>query len=290
MRNFEFLEPSSVSEASSMLAANGEGAKAFAGGVALLLMMRQRIFSPSHVVWLGGIPGLDAIEMERGGGLRIGALATHHAVATHPGVRSRFPMIAGMASGLANPQVRNMGTLGGNLCHGDPASDPPACLLALGASLRAVRGSQERVIPLDDFFTDYYANALAADEIVSEVIVPPLPAGALTSYVRFSMTAAEHRPLVTAGAMLALDGARKCREARLALGAVAAVPRRLKAAEEFLRGKEPTAEVLARAAELGVADGEPLVDFRASAQYRREVAQVTLRRCLERALAERERS
>jgi carbon-monoxide dehydrogenase medium subunit len=272
-----------------MLAANGEGAKAFAGGVALLLIMRQRIFSPSHVVWLGGIRGLDAIEVERDGGLRIGALATHHAVATHPGVRSRFPMIAGMASGLANPQVRNMGTLGGNLCHGDPASDPPACLLALGASLRAVRGSKERVIPLDDFFTDYYTNALAADEIVSEVLVPPLPAGARASYVRFSMTAAEHRPLVTAGALLSLDG-RRCRDARLALGAVANVPQRLKRAEDFLRGKEPTAEVVARTAELAVADLEPLVDFRASAQYRREVAQVTLRRCLERALAEGEQS
>jgi carbon-monoxide dehydrogenase medium subunit len=178
-----------------------------------------------------------------------------------------------------------MGTLAGNLCHGDPASDPAACLLALDASVRAVRGDAQRIIPLDQLFTNYYENVLAADEIVTEVVVPPTPAGALTSYARFKATAAEHRPLATAGVMLTLDGARVCREARLALGAVAAVPRRLKGAEDFLRGKEPTAEVLAHTAALAIAGLEPLVDFRATAEYRRKVAGVVLRRCLERALA-----
>jgi carbon-monoxide dehydrogenase medium subunit len=286
MRDFAFLEPRTVADASSMLADHGETARVMAGGTALILLMRQRLATPSHVVWLGGVPALDEIRVDGAGGLRLGALATHHAIATHPGIRAQRPMVAAMAAIVANPQIRHMATLGGNLCHGDPASDPPACFLALGAQVRVVKGREERVIPLDEFFVDYYENALTPGEIVTDVIVPPLPKNAVAVYDRFTTSPAESRPMVAVGVMLTRRDPDTCEDARLALGAVAPVPRRAAAAEEFLRGKRLTADVLAEAASLAVADLEPLDDFRATAEYRRDVTRVVVRRALERAVAQ----
>lgn len=283
MREVAFLEPRTIGEASAMLAEHGDTARALAGGTALVLLMRLRLASPSHVVYLGGVPGLDRIVLD-GDGLRLGALVTHAAIAAHPGIRAGYPVIAEMARLVANPQIRNAATLGGNLCHGDPASDPPACLLALGARVRAVRGGETRELALEDFFTDSYESALGPGEILTEVVVPPLPEGARAAYRRFVTSPAESRPLVAVGARLTLDAGGMCVDARVALGAVTAVPRRVPAPEAFLQGRRPTPEVRAEAAARAVADLDPLSDFRASADYRREVARVTVRRTLEQAL------
>jgi carbon-monoxide dehydrogenase medium subunit len=286
MRDFEFLEPRSAAEASAMLATHGEGARVMAGGTALILAMRQRLLNPSHLVWLGHVPGLDRIELDGTGALRIGAMARHHDLQTHAAVGARFPVLAAMAARVANPQIRNAATVGGNVCHGDPASDPPACFLALDARVRAVRGGEEREIRLEEFFTDYYENALGPDEVLTEVRVPPLPDDAVAVYLRFTMTAAESRPLVAVGAVVRRDGQGTCRDARIVVGAVSATPTRLRTVEEFISGRRLDADTLGRAAEL-VADAvKPVDDFRASAEYRAHVAGVTVRRALERAAAE----
>jgi carbon-monoxide dehydrogenase medium subunit len=287
VRNFQFLEPRTVADASRMLADHGETAHLLAGGTALLLLMRQRIVNPSHLIWLEGVPGLDEIEVDDRNGLRIGALARHSAVERHAGIRAKYPIVIQMARHVANPQIRNRGTIGGNLCYGDPASDPPACFLALNGEVKAVRGSQERIIKLDEFFTDYYENALAPDEVLTEIRIPPVPTNAVAVYTRFTMTAAESRPLVSLSAILTLDGRDRCREARLALGAVTPVPMRLVGVEKFLSGNELTPDTLAQASELSVGEIEPQSDFRCSAEYRKEVVKAMVRRTLERALAER---
>jgi len=280
VRDFEFLTPTTASDASRMLADHGETARLLAGGTALLLVMRARLASPSHLVWLGEVPGLDRVALDARDGLTLGAMATHHAVETHAGIRAAYPMLAEMARRVANPHVRNAGTLGGNLCYGDPASDPPTCLLALDAEVRAVRGAQERAISLDGFFTDYYENALAPDEVLTEVRIPPMPPGAVGVYHRFTTTPAESRPLVGVGVVLVAGRDRVCRRARVALGAVTAVPRRLRAVEDFLTGKPLDGATLARAGALAVEGLEPLSDFRASADYRTRVVQVLVRRAL----------
>src|SRR5262245_42835884 len=199
MRDFAFLEPRSVQEASRMLADQGEGARLFAGGTALVLLMRQRLVAPSHVVSLGAVRGLDGIRHDGRDGLTIGALTPIADIAEHPAVVAHYPMLAHMARRVANPQIRNVATIGGNLCHADPASDPPACLLALGARVRAVRGRDERTIELDAFFTGYYEHTLAPDEVLTEILVPPMPADGAAAYTRFLRTPAEHRPLVGVG-------------------------------------------------------------------------------------------
>ena len=286
MRDFEFLEPRTVTEASAMLATHGEDARVMAGGTALVLAMRQRLLNPSHLVWLGGVPGLDGIAVDSSGALRVGALALHHDLETHPAVRTRFPVLSSMAARVANAQIRNAATVGGNLCHGDPASDPPACLLALDARVRAVTNEGEREIKLEDFFTGYYENALRPHEVVTEVHVPPLAADAVAVYMRFTTTAAESRPLVAVGAVVRQDAQRTCRGARVVVGAVSATPTRLRAVEDLVNGRRLDADTLARAGELAAESVKPLEDFRASADYRAHVTGVIVRRVLESAAAE----
>lgn len=276
MRNFELLEPKSPKDASRMMADHGDQARLLAGGTALLLGLRQRLLTPSHLVYLGGLSKLRGISFSRSHGLRIGALARHAEVADSELVRKHCPVLADMAGRIANPQVRSQATLGGNLCYGDPASDPPTCLMALGASVVAVGREGERVIALDEFFPDYYETALQPDEIVTEIRVPPT-GKARAAYTRFLRTPAEHRPLVGLAVVAGVEGG-VCRNARIAVGASTPVPTRARQAEAFLEGKKPAHEVLEEAAAIAASEITPLSDFRGSEDYRREMVKVVLRR------------
>jgi aerobic carbon-monoxide dehydrogenase medium subunit len=279
VRDFQFLEPASPQEASRMLALHGEDSRLIAGGTALLLAMRQRMLTPRYLVYLGSVPGLDRIDYDERGGLRIGALARHADLAEHPAINARYPMLASMARQVANPQIRNMGTLGGNLCYGDPSTDPPGCLMALGARVLAVGTEGDRVIPVEDFFSDYYQTALGPDEVMTEIQVPPLPADICGAYTRFLRTPAEHRPLV-GFAFVATRSGPMCGEARIAIGASTPIPSRARRAEQFLAGKRVTREVLEEAAGIAAADITPVSDFRGSADYRRDMVRVVARRTL----------
>jgi carbon-monoxide dehydrogenase medium subunit len=279
VRDFEFLEPGSALEASRMLADHGEESRLYAGGTALLLGMRQRMLTPSHIVYLGGVPGLNRIEFDARKGLRIGALARHAEVADSPLVKERYPVLAAMARQVADPQVRNMGTLGGNLCYGDPSTDPPGCLMALGARVVAVSSAGERVIELDDFFTDYYQTALLPDEVVTEIQVPPMAGDAVAAYTRFLRTAAEHRPLVGFAVVASVERG-VCSGARLVVGASTPVPARARKAEAFLEGKTVDAETLEEAARIASEEVSTVSDFRGSAEHRRDMVRVVGRRTM----------
>jgi carbon-monoxide dehydrogenase medium subunit len=279
MRDFDFLEPQSIMEASEMIASFGDRCRILAGGTALILVLRQRLVSPSHIVSLAKIRELRGITYDPLEGLRIGALTVHTDIARSPLVRQHFPMLADMASRLANPQVRNQGTLGGNLCFGDPATDPPSCLIALDAQvvLRTANGS--RVLKLDEFIVDYYATALQPGEILSEVRVPTNTFNA-GYHARFLKTAAEHRPLVN----LALSAHRDhdhCQDVRMVVGAATARPMRLAQAEAVLRGKVITRDAAIAAAELAAAEVEPISDTRGNASYRRDMIRVVAHRTIE---------
>ncbi|MCY1355878.1 Carbon monoxide dehydrogenase medium chain [compost metagenome] len=279
MRDFEFLEPASVAEASRMLADLGDSCRVFAGGTALMLGMRQRMLTPSHLVSLGRLEALRGISFDASDGLRIGALTLHAEVARSPLVQAHYPMLASMAARVANPQVRNQGTIGGNLCYADPATDPPGCLMALGAQV-VVSGSRgERVIPIEDFLVDYYVTALAADEVVTQIRLPAPGAGADGRYARFLRTAAEHRPLASVALAVRREGA-FCVEARLAVGASTPIPARLRRAEALLAGKAVTADLAAEAAAIVATDINAVSDMRGSDTYRREMVRVVARRTI----------
>jgi carbon-monoxide dehydrogenase medium subunit len=279
MRDFDFLEPATVAEASRMLADLGDEARVYAGGTALMLAMRQRLLSPTAVVSLGRIEALRGIGFDAQRGLRIGALSRHSDVADSPLVRAHCPVLASMAGRVANPQVRNQGTLGGNLCYADPSTDPPGCLLALNAQvvLGSTRG--ERVLDMEEFLVDYFTTALDSDEVVVEIRVPPPQAGQAGVYHRLLRTAAEHRPLANVTLVAQRDG-KVCRNARLTVGASTPMAVRIPRAEEFLQGRTVDARMADEAAAIVAADIAPLSDARGSANYRRDMVRVIARRSI----------
>lgn len=279
MREFEFLQPRSTSEASRMLADLGDECRVMAGGTALLLAMRQRMAAPTHVVSAMQIEGLRGISFDMRQGLRIGALVKHAELARSEIVRRHYPMLAAMAAQVANPQVRNQGTLGGNLCYADPATDPPGCLMAHGAQVVLGSARGERVLSIEEFLVDYYVTALEPDELLVEIRVPTPAPDAHGRYTRFLRTAAEHRPLASVSLMTRREGT-VCREARLVVGASVPIPGRLARAEAFLRGRQVTAAVAAEAADIVAADIEPISDTRGTAEFRRDMVRVACRRTI----------
>jgi carbon-monoxide dehydrogenase medium subunit len=262
-----------------MLADLGDECRVMAGGTALLLAMRQRMAAPTHVISALQIEGLRGIDFDPREGLRIGALVKHAELARSELVQRHYPVLAAMAAQVANPQVRNQGTLGGNLCYADPATDPPGCLMAHGAQLVLASARGRRVLSVEEFLVDYYVTALEPDELLVEIRVPTPQADAGGGYTRFLRTAAEHRPLANVSLMTRRDGA-LCREARLVVGASVAIPGRVTRAEEFLRGRIVTDSVAAEAADIVAADIAPISDTRGSVEFRREMVRVVCRRTI----------
>jgi carbon-monoxide dehydrogenase medium subunit len=279
MRDFEYLIPETIAEASGLLAEHGDSCRMIAGGTALLLALRQRMIAPSHLISLARVRGLHGITYDDRTGLRIGAMTLHAEVARSALVQLHYPMLADMASRLANPQVRNQGTIGGNICYADPATDPPSCLMALDASLVLSGAHGDRVLSIADFLIDYYTTALAPDEIVSEIRVPP-PKFDVGYHARFLRTAAEHRPLVNLAVTVKRDGD-IVREVRLVVGATTTVPTRVREAEIFLEGKAITNTVAAQAADIVAAGIQPISDIRGSEAFRRDMVRVVARRTIE---------
>lgn len=279
MKEFEYLEPTSVQEACSMLAEWGDECRMIAGGTALMLAMRQRMLTPKYLVSLGKLRRLRGISYDRRLGLRIGALTLHAEVARSGLVREHFPMLAEMASHVANPQVRNQGTIGGNLCYADPATDPPSCLMALDARVVLEGLGRQRELPIEDFLVDYYTTALEPDEMVTEIRVPPATfiAG---RHVRHLRTAAEHRPLLNITCTI---GQKEdlCDGVRIVVGASTPIPTRGRSCESFLQGKPLTYEIAAEAALILADSVEPISDFRGTGEYRKEMIKVIGRRTLE---------
>lgn len=279
MHDFDFIEPVSVAEASRAAADLGDDVRFIAGGTALLLALRQRMLAPTTLISLARLAPLRGIEHDPAQGLRIGALTLHAEIAESLLVQRAAPMLAAMAAQVANPQVRNQGTLGGNLCYGDPATDPPTCLLALDARVRLGSSRGTRELPLAEFLVDYFATALEPDELVLDIRVPPLPADATGHYLRHLRTAAEHRPLASV-AVLAQRQGDVCTEARIVVGAATPVPRRLPGAEALLAGQRITQDRVAEAAAAAAAEISPIDDLRGRADYRRQVVRVQVERSL----------
>jgi aerobic carbon-monoxide dehydrogenase medium subunit len=287
MRAFDYLQPKSVDEASLLLAEHGDEARVFAGGTALMLVMRQRMLNPKVLVSLDRLSELRGITFDATKGLKIGALSLHAEVADDLQVKEYFPMLAHMAAHLANPQVRNQGTIGGNLCYADPATDPPGCLMALDAKvvLQSARG--RRTLSMYEFLTDYYTTALAADELLIAILVPPPSANSVGQYTRFRRTAAEHRPILNvsfcASKHLSSNGT-TLSNVRLVAAASTPMPTRLKQAEDLLASEEITETLIEKVANLAAEEANVISDQRGSEDYRRQMLQVVTRRTLQTAL------
>lgn len=286
MTPFEYRTPKSLKEVHANLKEFGSDAKLVAGGTALIIMMKQRLVRPSCLISLRSVRGLNGIELQNGG-LRIGGLATHRQLETSPLIRRRLPMLADTYHHVATLRVRNMATVGGGLAHADPNQDPPPSLIALGATLKATSANGSRVIPMDEFFKDYYETVLNPDELITEVMVPKLPPNSGAAYIKFLPRTADDYATVSAAAVLTLDKSNKTiADVRIALGSVGVTPIRATAAEAVLRGQPLKTEAFAEAGEKAKEAVDPISDFRGSAGYKKDMAAVFVRRALEKALGD----
>jgi len=282
---FEYRTPKNLKEVHASLREFGTDAKLISGGTALVIMMKQRLVRPSCLVSLRSVRGLNGIEV-KDGGLSIGGLATHREVETSSLVRRRLPVLSETYHHVATIRVRNTASVGGGLAHADPNQDPPPTLIALGATVKATSANGSRVIPLDEFFTDYYETVLNPDEIITEVFVPKLPPNSGSAYLKFLPRTADDYATVSAAAVLTLDKSKKTiSDVRIALGSVGTTPIRAKDAEALLRGQPVKPEAFREAAEKAKEAVDPVTDFRGSAGYKKEMAGVFVRRALEKALA-----
>lgn len=277
----EFHEPESLDELLALLARYGDEGRLIAGGTALVQFLKQRLIAPAALISLRRVPGLDYIEATDGL-LRIGALVRHRAMERSEVARSWAPLLPETYRRVATVRVRNVATVGGGLAHGDPNQDPPPSLLALEARVRLVSAQGTREVPLTAFFRDYYETALEPQELLAEVLVPPLPARTGYAYTKFLPRTADDYATVAVAALVTVtaDGT-ACERARIALGAVASTPIRAFEAERLLEGQPLTAEAFASAGEAAARATDPLDDYRGSAEYKRAMAAVMTRRTLE---------
>jgi carbon-monoxide dehydrogenase medium subunit len=273
---FDYVAPDTLDEALSALAQGGEDAKLLAGGHSLLPLMKLRLAAPTLLVDLRRVPGLSGIE--RNGGVTIGAMTTHTAIAND----ESLGLIAEVSSTIADPQVRNRGTLGGSLAHGDPASDQPAILLAYEGSVSVTGPNGERTIAAADLFQDYLTTAVGDDEVITTVNYPALD-GYGFGYQKFNRRS-EDWAMVAVSALVKKSGG-TCEDVRIGLTHMANVPLRATAAENALRGQPLNADTIAAAAEQAAEGTSPPGDLNASPDYKRHLARVLCRRALEEAAA-----
>jgi carbon-monoxide dehydrogenase medium subunit len=282
LRRFEIHQPASVGEASEMLAHFGEDASLYAGGTELLLAMKHDVLRYRHLIDVKVIPGLDKIETA-GGIIRIGATATHRSLERSPLLKDRLPILTEMEKLVANPRVRNTGTLGGNLCFAEPHSDPATLLLALGATLEVESSSGRREIPVGEFFAGAYETSLQRGEVLTAVRVPVTSPHQRMAYLKFQV---HERPMLGIALVLETqDAGESFSVARIAVGCVSPSPRRSYDAERLLIGARASVEANLPSAADALAHASELEDdSEGSADYKRNLIQVFLRRAFRKAI------
>jgi aerobic carbon-monoxide dehydrogenase medium subunit len=279
---FEYEAPTELAQAIDRLAKSGGEAKVLAGGQSLIPLMKFRLAQPARIIDLNRISGLAYVR--ENGDLRIGALTRESDLEESAVIRDRYPIVADTASVIADPIVRNLATVGGNVAHADPANDHPATLLAVRASIVARGPRGERVIPIDDFFVDTFTTSLAADEIVTEIRIPRAAAQSGGAYIKLERKVGDFA-IVGVAAHLVLDGKGNVAIAGIGLTNVGPTAIRARRAEDALRGRAPDDKTIAAAAEAAAAEAQPVSDLRGPAEYKRDVVRVLTTRALRRAVA-----
>lgn len=276
--SFDYHRAGSLGEAIELLKQDGD-AKILAGGHSLIPMMKLRLAQPGALIDIGRLDELKGIE-RHGNHLRIGALTTHHQVATSGEVREHCAVLAEAAGEIADPQVRNLGTVGGNIAHADPASDLPAVFVALGATIHLTGPNGDREVAAEAFFLDLLTTDVRPGELLTRVEVPVLRPGTGSAYLKLEHPASGYA-VVGAAAVMTLDGSGKCQTAALGLNGVAATPVHATAVTEALVGGEPDDAAIAAAVSSHLVVEDPLGDSFASGDYRVHLAKTYAKRALE---------
>jgi len=279
---FEYHRAGSVADAVGLLSRLGVDAKVLAGGQSLIPLMKLRLATPRHLVDIGRIPGLQSIA-ERDGVLAIGALVRESELEASDFVRRRFPILVDTCAVVADPVVRNLATVGGNLAHGDPANDHPATMLALGALVVAVGTKGERRIPVADLFTGPLTTALGADEVLTEIRIPLPPARSGGAYRKLERKVGDFATAAVA-VQVALSETGDCAQVGIGLTNVGPTPIKAQRAEGVLRGRRPDPATIQAAAREAAAESDPSEDLRGPVEYKRDLIRVLTARALRQAL------
>ena len=281
----ECLFPKTLREAVSLLKKHKGSAKVIAGGTDLLPKMKRREIAPKYLIDLKEITGLNYIKYEKEKGLRIGAATTLNEILESSLISKHYPILTKAVSQMASIQVRNMGTMVGNLCNAVPSADTAPPLIALEAKLKLVGSKKARTVFVEDFFKGPDKTVLDPVELVVEVQIPPPHSGELGIYLKHTIRAEMDLAVVGVAAYLALDSKKHiCKDVKIVLGAVAPVPMRAKKAEAVLRGKPLDDDLIDSAATIASVESKPIDDIRSSAEYRREMVRVLTKKALKHSL------
>jgi len=280
---FNYLAPATLNEALSLLAEHKGKARVIAGGTDFIPKLKRReTGAPDYIIDLKGIAGLDQIKPEAGG-LNIGALVTIGAVEASPQIQQKFAILAQAAQSMASPQVRNRGTIAGNICNAVPSADSAPPLLTLEAKLKLISRKGTRTVGIEDFFTAPGQTTLNNDEILAEIQLPTMPPNSKGVYLKLTPRRAMDLAIVGVAVVVTPeDGV--CKDIRIALGAVAPTPLRAKKAEAVLKGQKFNGNLIGKAAQTAAGEARPIDDHRASADYRRDMVEVLVRRAIKQAI------
>lgn len=278
---FEYLGPKTVQEACSLLAQHGDKAKVMAGGTDVLNVMKERKIRPEYLIGLRAISDLSYIKADADG-IKIGALTTLTDLANSAVVKEKFPCLAEVPMKMATVQIRNMGTIGGNLCNAAPSADTAPILICLGAKAKIAGPKGERVVALEDFFTGPGKTVLGKGELLVEIQVPNQPAKTAGAYLKMSRVSVD-LAIVGVGVVVTREGD-SCKDIKITLGAVAPTPIRAKKAEAVVKGKKIDDALLEEAGKIASQEAKPIDDVRGSAFYRTEIVKVYTKRAIKQAM------
>lgn len=285
MSRFDYLEPHTLRQALTLLQRHGDQARIVAGCTDFLVRWRTGVWNPQYVVNLKHVPGLDRISYGARNGLRLGALVTVQTLEGHPAVREHYPALAAAAASFAGVQIRNLATVGGNVCNASPAGDTLPALLAFDTQCKIVGTEAERWLPLDQFFKGPGRTALQPGEILTELRLPPTSGNSGSLYIKHSPRGAMDISAVGVASVVSLRGrGRVCGDVKIALGAVAATPIRAYSAEDMLREQTVTPELIQAVAQAAQNLATPIDDVRATGAYRKSVVGVLVQRTLEKSV------
>jgi aerobic carbon-monoxide dehydrogenase medium subunit len=280
MKNFEYVRPETIAQVCSLLSEYGEEAKVIAGGQSLMILLKHRLLEPSYLIDIKALSDLDYLTFDEKQGLRIGSIATQRAVEVSPIVKTHYDVLSKTLQTLSSIQIRNYGTVGGNLCHADPSSDIAPPLIVLGAKVKLSNSKGDRVIPLEDFFVDYYETVLGGDEILTEIQVPIIPRNGNAIFKKLSIRKTD-RQIVGGAIMIVFSSDKKiCEEARIVLSAVGPIPLRIKRSENAMKGQKIRPDLINKVAQIALEEIDPPSDVIASKEYKREMVKVLIKRLI----------
>lgn len=281
--NFEYLAPTSLEEAISMASQLGPNCKVMAGGTDLIVLMKEKAIKPEYIVDLKGIKGLDVLEYMPGKGLKVGALTTLRTIEKSEVVKEHYPAVADSAHYVASTQVRSKGTMAGNICNASPSCDTGPILIVLEATIHTEGPAGSSKIDAEKLFKGPKETILEQGEIVTEITIPEMKRGQGAAYVKHAYRKAMDLAIVGVAVSIIVENG-KCKDAKIALGAVSTTPVRALKAEEMLIGKELTDDVIEATANAAMENCCPISDVRASAEYRQDMVRVFTKRAINKAM------